>query len=98
MPLRFHLTAFDVLLFRWLSVEEVCISFANSYHQDKGMWTGINPYLRMLPPHIKPPPSQSFAYAIVNPQEKSHRALSNAISLEVITTSSGIYKFRGDEH
>lgn len=71
MSLRFHLTAFEDFLFRWLSIEEVCITFVNSYHGDESMWTGMSPYLSILPPHIKVLPSQSFADAIVNSQEKA---------------------------
>ncbi|RHZ44289.1 uncharacterized protein CDV56_102026 [Aspergillus thermomutatus] len=83
-PFHFHLAAFKVLLFRWLGTEDVCIGFADGCRRDESMWTGIGPFLNMLPLRMKARTSQSFADAIVESREKSHGALSNAIPLEVI--------------
>ncbi|PKY00833.1 beta-ketoacyl synthase domain-containing protein [Aspergillus campestris IBT 28561] len=83
-PFHFHLAAFKVLLLRWLGTEDVCIGFADGCRRDERMWTGIGPFLNMLPLRMKARRAQSFADAIAEAREKSHAALSNALPLEVI--------------
>lgn len=83
-PFHFHLTAFKVLLHRFLGTKDICIGIADSCRRDDHMRTGIGPFLNMLPLRLHASSDEPFLGALEDARQKSLSVLTNSIPLEVI--------------
>lgn len=69
---------------RWLGTQDVCIGIADSGRRDEHTWTGVGPFLNMLPVRIGAKPEQTLADAMLEARKQSLAALINTVPLEVI--------------
>ncbi|KAI9150471.1 beta-ketoacyl synthase domain-containing protein [Paramyrothecium foliicola] len=86
-PFHFHLAAFKTLLVRWLGTDDICIGMADGCRRDERAWSGIGPFLNMLPLRLRPQSrasSYTFNDLMVEARDKSHAALEHAIPFELI--------------
>lgn len=83
-PFHFHLAAFNVLLHRFLGIDDVCIGIADSCRGDDYMRTGIGAFLNMLPLRMQVHGDDLFASSLAAAKERSFEVLSHSIPLDVI--------------
>ena len=83
-PFHFHLTAFKVLLYRFLGTSDICIGIADNCRRDYYVRKAIRPLLNLLPLRINPSADQLLGEAMKEARQKSLSVLTNSTPLEVM--------------
>ena len=84
---HFYLAAFNILLYRFLGIEDICIGMADANRSEAEMQESIGPYVNLLPLRFmaRRNSSQRFKDTLVEAKTKTYAALANSsVPFEVL--------------
>lgn len=77
-PFHFYLAVFEVLLFKLLGADDLCIGMADAGRIDEATSKSMGIYLNLLPLRFRLKSNQSFADVLKETRKKAHSAIANS--------------------
>ncbi|KAL8701231.1 MAG: hypothetical protein Q9224_000596 [Gallowayella concinna] len=77
-PFHFYFAVFEVLLFKLLHVEDLCIGMADAGRLDEASSKSMGAYLNLLPLRFHLASNQTFAEVLKDTRKKAYAAMANS--------------------